>query len=77
MSVAAEFGTIDPMEVLAATRDDNWLYLYGNPNDAQSSEIRRRMRRAFYPDSDKWKQEVWLQANDFIRKAIDGLYQEG
>ncbi len=77
VSVAAEFGTIDPMEVLAATRDDNWLYLYGNPNDAQSSEIRRRMRRAFYPDSDKWKQEVWLQANDFIRKAIDGLYQEG
>ena len=74
--VAAEFGTIDPMDVLAATRDDNWLYNHGNPNNDQGAEIRRRMRDAFYPSSDDWKQKVWCQANDFIRKAIDGLASE-
>ncbi len=75
--VAAEFGTIDPMDVLAATRDDNWLYNHGNPHNDQGAEIRLRNRQAFYPSSEDWKRKVWLQANEFICKAIDGLASEG
>ncbi|MEX0815010.1 MAG: M14 family metallopeptidase [Dongiaceae bacterium] len=71
--VTLEYGTAPLDEVLTALRADNWLHLHGDPASAQGREIKGRLRRAFYPDADDWKQMVWKRAAEVQRRALAGL----
>lgn len=73
--ITIEFGTYDINEVLTALRGDNWLYRHG-PADIESYlavNIKRDIRRAFYPETDEWKQAVWSLSKEVVGLAIQGI----
>ena len=73
--IAIEFGTYDINEVLTALRGDNWLYHKGDVGSPLGSQIKADIRRAFYPDTDEWKQSVWSRSEAVIGLALKGIDQ--
>lgn len=71
--VALEYGTYSLEECFAALRGDNWLHIHGDPRGQGAAAIKARIRRAFYPDTDPWKDRVWSQARVVIAKALEVL----
>jgi hypothetical protein len=73
--IALEYGTVPIMEVIEALRGDQWLENHPEAEaaPAQREAIKRRMRDAFYTDTDEWKQRVVEQAFDAARAALRGL----
>lgn len=72
-AVALEYGTKPVMEVLNALRADHWLYKHGDPASPQGQAIKRRIRAAFYGDTDDWKQRVYDKSVDVLRQSMAGL----
>jgi hypothetical protein len=53
--IALEYGTVPLMEVFDALRADQWLENHPEAAQEQRSAIKRRLRDAFYTDTDAWK----------------------
>jgi predicted deacylase len=73
VSIAIEFGTIDPMSVFRATQKSSWLHCYGDREGPDSKAIRAESRAAFYGQTDEWKTKVWDRSLDVIGKAATAL----
>lgn len=71
--ITIEFGTYDISTVLTALRGDNWLYQTGDVNSDLGIQIKRDIRKAFYPDTDDWKLSVWTRAQEVIDLALTGI----
>lgn len=71
--IAMEYGTEPITEVLDALRGDHWLARHPEAPPALAREIRVRMLRAFYTDTDAWKQQIASQARQALFQAADGL----
>jgi hypothetical protein len=74
--IALEYGTVPIMEVIEALRGDQWLENHPEIDAValeQRHAIKRRMRDAFYTDTDAWKQRVVEQAVQAARQALSGL----
>lgn len=71
--IAIEYGTLPPIEVLAALRADNWLYVHGDPASEQGKAIKRQIRAAFYGEEPQWKADIWQRAEEIVGKALTGL----
>jgi hypothetical protein len=71
--IALEYGTVPVMDVLDALRADQWLENHPEAGEAQRDAIKRRMREAFYTDTDAWKEAVLAQAFEAARQAVNGL----
>ena len=74
--IALEYGTVPIMEVIEALRGDQWLENHPEIDAValeQRHAIKRRMRDAFYTDTDAWKQRVVEQAVQAARQAVSGL----
>jgi hypothetical protein len=72
-SIAIEYGTYPTEEVLESLMADNWLHLRGELDSPLGRAIKARIRRAFYPDEDDWKELVALKARLVLRRAAAGL----
>jgi hypothetical protein len=72
-SIAIEYGTFPPIDVLNALRADNWLHHRGDPRSPLGRQIKADIRRAFYPDTDVWKEQVWSRAEAVSRQALQRL----
>jgi hypothetical protein len=68
-----EFGTLSRKEVLWAVRSENWLYHHGGSEHPDSNKIKKDLLRAFYPDQNKWKLEVWLKGKKIVEEFLDQL----
>jgi hypothetical protein len=68
-----EFGTEGPVEVLTAVRAAHWLDRQSNPDPALREAIDRRIRDAFYTDTDAWKASTIEQGCDAARLGLAGL----
>ena len=68
-----EFGTSPLKDVMAALRKENWLWHYGGPGHRRAAAIKAALRRALYPDTDEWKEQIWRQARTVMNQALDGL----
>jgi len=75
--VALEFGTVEVLEVLEALRADNWLYQHGKSNPSLAEEVADDMRKAFYPDSEEWRQSVLHRSAQVLTRALDGVAAQG
>ncbi|MFP3942714.1 MAG: M14 family metallopeptidase [Alphaproteobacteria bacterium] len=75
-AVALEFGTSPSNEVFRALRLDNWLHMHGDPEGPEAANIKKEIRRVFYPDTDVWKDMVWARAREVIRQALEGLAED-
>jgi Protein of unknown function (DUF2817) len=71
--IALEFGTVPLPEVLMALRAEAWLHGHPDAPSRLATAIRRRMRDAFYVDTDAWKEQVGRQARDAMLRALEGL----
>ena len=70
---AIEYGTVPPEEVFFALRADNWLHLYGDLKSPQALEIKRQIRRAFYPDGPQWQRMVLDRSREVVERTVRGL----
>jgi hypothetical protein len=71
--IALEYGTVPVPEVLDALRADQWLENHPEAGAPQREAIKRRVRDAFYTDTDAWKQAILTQGVEAARQAVDGL----
>ena len=71
--IALEYGTVPLMEVIDALRGDHWLECHPEAEAAQGASIKRRVRDAFYTDTDAWKQRIVEQALAAAQQAVRGL----
>jgi len=71
--IALECGTLPVNDVFQALRADQWLANHPESGEPARGAIRRRMRDAFYDDSDAWKAIVYGQARVAVLQALRGL----
>lgn len=71
-----EFGTVPLADTTMALRADQWLHRHPEAPAGQRADIKRRMRDAFYIDSDDWKGMVAGQTRVAVVQAITGLGQK-
>jgi len=72
-TLALEFGTLEPLQVMQALRADHWLHRHPEISAEQSAQIKRRLKDAFYCDSDEWKGLVYGQTRVLALQSITGL----
>jgi hypothetical protein len=70
VAVSLEFGTYSPRKVFWALRAENWLHHHGNFNHQNAKEIKDNLLRAFYPEEDKWKSQVWKHGKEVVEQAL-------
>lgn len=71
--IALEYGTQSFNDVLQALRAEQWLTNHPATDAATHARIKRRMRDAFYGDSDAWKAIVYGQARVAVLQALRAL----
>ena len=71
--IALEYGTVPLTEVIDALRGDHWLECHPEADAALAAAIKRRVRDAFYIDTDVWKQRIVEQAFEAAQQAVQGL----
>ena len=71
--IALEYGTVPPLEMMAALRADQWLENHPEAPQPQCDQIKTQIRDAFYTDTDAWKADVVRQANAAVRQGLVGL----
>lgn len=74
--IGLEYGTYDGMKVVrAALVADHWLHAQGPVRwrDARAQKIKAALRKAFYPDTDAWREAVLFRSRQVVRRAAEGL----
>ena len=69
-AVSLEFGTLPAMKVFWALRAENWLHHHGGKGYPDAKRIKDNLLRAFYPDKDDWKFQVWKQGKEVVEQAL-------
>jgi len=69
-AVTLEFGTLSAFKVLWALRTENWLYHHGGLNHSDAEKIKTDLLRAFYPDDDDWRHQIWIQGKQAVRRVL-------
>ncbi len=72
-AMSLEFGTVPPKHIFRALRAENWLHHHGPLEYPGAKEIKTELLRAFYPDDDGWKQQVWQQGKEVVRQTLSHL----
>ncbi|MDR1969625.1 MAG: M14 family metallopeptidase [Burkholderiaceae bacterium] len=71
-SIALEFGTVEPLQVLGALRADACAWRPGVPVAARQQAV-AEVRQAFYVDTPVWKNAVFEQSMSAIQTALRGI----
>ncbi len=71
--IALEYGTEPIPEIIDALRGDHWLALHPEAPAELAAQIKARLKRAFYTDTDAWKGQIVSQARQALFQAVDGL----
>jgi hypothetical protein len=60
-------------EVIDALRGDQWAENHPETDADTRAALRRRVRDAFYTDTDTWKAQIVAQGLEAVRQAVAGL----
>ena len=71
--IALEYGTLPLTEMFDALRADQWLENHPEAPADQRLAIKRRIRDAFYTDTDEWKRRIVEQGVEATAQAVRGL----
>lgn len=71
--IALEYGTRPLLDVLNALRGDQWAQQHPEAPAGLRAVIQKRMKDAFYIDTDDWRAQVVSQARQAMFQAVDGL----
>jgi L-ascorbate metabolism protein UlaG (beta-lactamase superfamily) len=72
-AVSLEFGTVEPKQAFLALRAENWLHHHGSPDYPRAKEIKEDLLRAFYPDQDDWRMQVWEHGKTVVEQVQQQL----
>ena len=61
-AVVIEYGTVPPEIVFPTLLKDNWMHLHETPGSATWKTHKEKVREAFYPYEDEWKDMIWDRA---------------
>jgi hypothetical protein len=70
---ALEVGTQSLRDVFDALRMDNWLHAHAHLDHKNAKAIKKKIRAAFYPDTDEWKRKVFKSADAVVASALSAL----
>ena len=74
VSGTLEFGCYDLAATNEALREEHWHHVNGFAwDDPATRNAKAKIRRAFYPDKDDWKEMVLFRSRQVLRQAIEGL----
>ncbi|MCD6077949.1 MAG: hypothetical protein K0R89_1887 [Ramlibacter sp.] len=71
--MALEYGTVPVMETFQALRGEQWLNRHPDAPADVAAKIRADMFKAFYTDTDAWREQVLAQAREATKQAVEGL----
>lgn len=71
--IALEYGTQPLLDVLNALRGDHWAQQHPEAPAGLRAVIQKRVKDAFYIDTDDWRAQVVSQARQAMFQAVDGL----
>jgi len=72
---AAEFGTCNPLRVLAGLRAENQAHHWGSPDSASTAQAKQQLVELFCPRAERWRTGVLERSFQLIHRAIDGLIE--
>jgi hypothetical protein len=72
----AEFGTYNPLRVLAGLRAENQAHHWCRPEDASTERAKQRLVELFCPRSELWRTRVLARGRQLVEQAIRGLSGE-
>ena len=71
--IAMEYGTLPMEQVMHALRGEHWLHVHPYAESALKTQIKRDILRAFYTDTDAWREQIVSQAREALFQAASGL----
>ncbi|MCA9110161.1 MAG: DUF2817 domain-containing protein [Planctomycetaceae bacterium] len=71
--VTAEFGTYEPIRVLAAIRAENRAHHYGTETSQAYQNAKQELTECFCPADPSWRQQVVTSGLDILQQGISGL----
>jgi hypothetical protein len=71
--MALEYGTVPVLDTLQALRAEQWLNAHPDAPAPLAGAIRAQVMRAFYTDTDGWREQIVAQARESLFQAVDGL----
>ncbi len=72
---AAEFGTCNPLRVLAGLRAENQAHHWGLADSASSERAKQQLVALFCPRAESWRIQVLEQGMRLVHNAIDALLE--
>lgn len=73
LCMLAEFGTVPPLQVLAALRAENRAHHHGSPESPRSQRAKQSMLAAFAPGAARWRRTVVDHAIGLAETARQSL----
>jgi len=73
MQLVIECGTYDSARGHSALRDDHWLHLYGDPEDATGRRIKAALAEHFYPADRDWRELTQLRTRQIFERGLAAL----
>lgn len=70
MPFVIECGTYPGQDVHLHLRNDHWLHMHGDPNDATGRAIKRGLLEQFYPNDPDWLETVWHRTRQIWQRAL-------
>ena len=71
--IAMEYGTLPREQVMHALRGEHWLHVHPYAESALKTQIKQDILRAFYTDTDAWREQIVSQAREALFQAASGL----
>jgi len=71
--IAMEYGTLPMEQVMLALRGEHWLHVHPYAESALKTQIKQDILRAFYTDTDAWREQIVSQAREALFQAASGL----
>lgn len=72
---AAEFGTYNPLRVLAGLRAENQAHHWGPPDSASTGRAKQQLVELFCPRAESWRTKVLTRGIQLAHHSIDELLE--
>jgi hypothetical protein len=72
---AAEFGTYNPLRVLAGLRAENQAHHWGPPDNASTGRAKQQLVELFCPRAESWRTQVVERSLQLVRHSINVLLE--
>jgi hypothetical protein len=63
------------MEVFKALRAENWLHHHSGLDHPKARAIKMCLQRAFHPDDEEWKAQVWTAGKGVVEQALVWIHE--